>query len=139
MPLSGFPSLCEDHQKKIVSRDYGTKRKHIANNPNGASFVTQYNIDGTVIRTGKRCDYLVLNEDKKDAYLIELKGSDVEKAAEQLIETEKVLSDQLKSYAKHYRIVCTRCRTHAINSTKYKKLTAGKDFKRAENEMSEDI
>lgn len=139
MPLPGFSSLCEDHQKNVVSRDYGTKRKHTAINPNGACFVTQYNIDGVVIRTGKRCDFLVMNEDKKDAYLIELKGSDVEKAAEQLVETAKTLSEQLRSYNKHYRIVCTRCRTHAINSTKYKKLTAGKDFKRAENEMTENI
>ena len=139
MPLVGFPSLCEEHQKNIVSRDYGTKRKHTAVNPNGICYVTQYNIDGVVIRTGKRCDFLVINEDKKDAYLIELKGSDVEKAAEQLVETEKALSKELRSYTKHYRIVCTRCRTHAINSTKYKKLTAVKDFKRAENEMTENI
>ena len=60
MPLNGYRSMCEEHQRTIVSSEQG--RQHRANNP-GACFVTQYRIDGEVIRDGLRCDYLLMNED----------------------------------------------------------------------------
>ena len=72
MPLNGYKSLCQEQQAIIVSSEQG--RQHRAINSDRC-FVTHYQIDGAVIRTGLRCDYLLINEDKSDAYLIELKGT----------------------------------------------------------------
>ena len=83
MPLNGFTSLCSKNAKQIVSRDKGNPQYHKANNVSNSE-VTHYQIDGKVIKTGDRCDYLLMNETSKTAYLIELKGSDLVKAASQL-------------------------------------------------------
>lgn len=73
MPLNGFTSLCSKNAKQIVSRDKGNPQYHKANNVSNSE-VTHYQIDGKVIKTGDRCDYLLMNETSKTAYLIELKG-----------------------------------------------------------------
>lgn len=80
MPLIGFHSLCELRQRIIVSRDEGQAREHRAQNVDGCR-VSHYKIDGTVIRdASKRCDFLLMNDDLSDAYLIELKGTNIEDA-----------------------------------------------------------
>lgn len=76
MPLNGFISLCGKNAKQIVSRDKGNPQYHKANNVSNSE-VTHYQIDGEVIKTGDRCDYLLMNETSKTAFLIELKGSDL--------------------------------------------------------------
>ncbi len=128
MPLIGFNSLCNDHAPIIVSQDDRNPQKHVANNVK-KSYVTHYKIDGVVIQDGNRCDFLLLNEDTKIAYLIELKGSDLSKAAEQLEATEKKLSQELNAYSKRYRIISNKCKTTEINHSsylKYKKKWGGK-------------
>ncbi len=80
MPLQNFESLCSKNAAWIVSRDKGNPQYHRADNRRRA-YVTQYKIDGIVITTGNRCDFMLMNEDTKIAYLIELKGSDLVKAA----------------------------------------------------------
>ena len=69
MPLNGFTSLCSKNAKQIVSRDKGNPQYHKANNVSNSE-VTHYQIDGKVIKTGDRCDYLLMNETSKTAYLI---------------------------------------------------------------------
>ena len=130
MPSLSCTSHCETHAPIIVSQDRGvTSPKHIANNRE-KSLVYQYKIDGEAITVGPRCDYLVINEDLKTAYLIELKGSDLLKAAEQLDETAQKLSRELKDYDLSYRIVAHKCKTQATESTafrKYRRKWAGKN------------
>ena len=84
-------------------------------------YVTHYKIDGVVIKSGNRCDYLLMNEASRTAYLIELKGSDLIKAAKQLEETEKALIQQLAGYSLQYRIIANKCRTQEIRSSEYRK------------------
>jgi uncharacterized protein YxeA len=122
LPLDGFRSICEERQKIIVSRDRGQSREHRANNKDD-SHVTHYRIDGVVI-TGEqnKCDFLLINEDKKMAYLIELKGSDIKKAIDQLQQTEMTLKTQLSNYALKFRIIASKCRTHDIRSSKYQRF-----------------
>ena len=87
MPLNGYSSSCEERQRIIVSRDPGTSRQHRAVN-NDACRVTQYKIDGDIVcDTSIRCDFLVMNDDQRDAYLIELKGSDIEHALDLIKKT----------------------------------------------------
>ena len=62
-----------------------------------------------------------MNEDKKIAYLIELKGSDLVKAAKQMESTENVLRQALVGYSMRYRIVANKCKTQEIKSSAYRK------------------
>ena len=120
MPLKGFGSLCSKNASQIVSRDKGNPQYYKGINT-AKMYVTHYKIDGTVIKNGNRCDYLLINEEKRIAYLIELKGSDLVKAAEQLEATEKVLRQELFSYEVQYRIVANKCKTQEIHSSAYRK------------------
>lgn len=120
MPLIGFESLCSRDAAQIVSRDKGNPQYHKGINRKRAH-VSHYRIDGVVIKSGNKCDYLLMNEDTRTAYLIELKGSDLSEAAKQLEETEKALLPQLAGYSLRYRIVANQCRTQEIRSSGYRK------------------
>lgn len=120
MPLRGFQSLCGKKAGRIVSRDKGNPQYHKGINTEEA-FVTHYKIDDIVITSGGRCDYLLMNEEKRIAYLIELKGSDLVKAAGQLETTEKVLRQDLADYSLQYRIIANKCKTQEIYSSAYRK------------------
>lgn len=143
MPLNGYTSCCEERQAIIVSKDRGTKREHRAINA-GKSRVSQYKIDGDVVRDQTpRCDFLVMNDDKKNAYLIELKGSDIEHAIEQLEATASRFKSELQDYKIKYRIVCSRARTQALNSNTYKsfrrKYSSSDEFLCTEKQIIENI
>lgn len=120
MPLSGFESLCGKKAGQIISRDKGNPQYHKGINA-AKAFVTHYKIDGIVIKSGGRCDYLLMNEEKRTAYLIELKGSDLVKAAGQLETTEKVLRQDLAGYNLQYRIIANKCKIQEIYSSLYRK------------------
>ena len=119
MPLRGFESLCSENAAQIVSRDKKNPQYHRGINIDKA-YVTHYKIDGVVLKTGSRCDYLLINEKKRTAYLIELKGSDLVKAAEQLENTERALQKELSDYELRYRIVANKCKTQEIQSSAYR-------------------
>lgn len=120
MPLIGFESICSRDAAQTVSRDKGNPQYHKGIN-NGRVYVSHYKIDGIVIKSGNRCDYLLMNEATRTAYLIELKGSDLIKAAKQLEATEKALTQQISSYSLQYRIVANKCKTQEIRSSEYRK------------------
>lgn len=120
MPLQNFESLCNKYALQIVSRDKGNQQYHRANNRD-KNYVTHYKIDGVVIKAGNKCDFLLMNEEKKMAYLIELKGSDLVEAAEQLEATEIALKQELFGYRIQYRIVANKCKTQEIYSSAYRK------------------
>ena len=65
---------------------------------NLCSIVRQYKINGNIIIVRNRCDYLVLNDDLKTAYLIELKGSKIPHAIKQLDDTFNIMKDNLPDY-----------------------------------------
>ncbi len=120
MPLKGFQSLCNKHAARIVSKDEGNPQYHKGNNI-GKAYVTHYKIDGVVITKKERCDYLLINEETHTAYLIELKGSDLVKAARQLEITENHLHRELFGYQVRYRIVANKCKTQEIRTSEYRK------------------
>ena len=113
--LNSYKSECEEHQKLIVCQDYG-KCKYIADNRYEKS-VAQYIIDGNVIKEGERCDFLLLNKTDLDVFFIEIKGSDIGKAIDQIARTEEVLKDSITGFETYYRIVY-RTGTHDVNSSK---------------------
>lgn len=119
MPLGNYCSKCEPNAKIIVSKDVGN-REHRGLNPH-QYHVTHYKIDGVIITTKPRCDFVLINESNKIAYLIELKGSKLSDAARQLEATENTLKDALNPYDLRYRIVSSRSKTQQIESADFKK------------------
>jgi len=104
LPLSDFESGYKDTRpKEIISRE--KLNRHIAKNGDNC-LVRQLKIDGCVITDNiKKCDYLVLNDDKCTAYFNELKGSDISVAIEQIEQTVERLKKDLLNYDKKLRIV----------------------------------
>ncbi len=68
----------------------------IFQNPNLRE-VQQITVDGCVFKEddGKRCDHLVSVDETQISVLVELKGSDIEAAVEQLAETQQRLAEHL--------------------------------------------
>lgn len=138
--LIAFPTYCTEHQKEIHSKENNSE--HIAVNKDGDS-VRQIKIDGDVLPIAynkeRRADYLVLDETKKTAYLIELKGSHIMSAFAQLENTDKKLSNALKDHKVYWRVVCSS-RTVNLkdnNVKKYQKNHPQLNIKR--NVLREDI
>ena len=107
-------SLCDEKQKIIVLKDKGDC-EYRALNP-ATDKVAAYKVDGDLIKDGIRCDFLLLNNSLCDAYYIELKGSDIRHAMEQIKQTVVRLGKLVAGYSPFYRIVY-RTGTHSINDS----------------------
>lgn len=118
--LSRHRSFCKERQKRIVSAE--RRSRHTAVNIE-AQKVRQYHIDGDVVTSKKvdKCDYLVLNDEKKTAYFIELKGSKIQHAIKQLENSADMLRPELLGYQFFYRIVFSGSATHSVNGSAYLK------------------
>lgn len=140
MPLNDFESDCDQKAPIIVSRDKHSRRQHKGKNPE-QNYVTHYRVDGYVLTEGKRCDFLLINEDKKKAYLIELKGSDLTAAAEQLEATQAKLAKELEGYDVNFRIAANKCKTQEIENGKFRKFRRqhGRNLKFRTGNIEEDI
>ena len=114
MALKNHTSICDKNAAQIVSKDKGNPQYHKGFN-HTAAYVTHYKIDGVVLKSGNKCDFLLMNENTKTAYLIELKGSDLVKAAQQLESTHAALAQELSGYTMQYRIVANKCKTQEIH------------------------
>lgn len=107
--LEKFPSRCGERQVKIVSQDDGHRYKHVASNDQKCR-VRHYKIDGEVLPKGRepeRCDFLLINDDTKAAYYIELKGSPAQlpKCIAQVESSERMCARSLKGYKARYRFI----------------------------------
>jgi len=101
-----------------------------------------YRIDACVITTGRKCDFLLTDAQK--CYLIELKGSDLLSAVEQIDQTLEALLPVISSYVVLRRIVLTRVNTANLRNSKYLKLkkrleNMGGNLKYASQKMEEEI
>ena len=70
--------------------------------------VRQFKVDGEVLQAGdtdSRCDYLLLNDEKQSSYYIELKGSDLKKAIQQIEDTISMISPSIPTYTIFRRII----------------------------------
>ena len=138
--LIKFPSHCSIDTEKIISEENASK--HIAINID-KSRVRQIKIDGDVLKRNDtsdiRVDYLVLNESKKMAYLIELKGRNIKHAFEQLENTDLKLQAALNNCQVYWRVVYSS-RTLNVRSNKIKKYLTNHPQLRIKNHvMKENI
>lgn len=91
---------------------------HVAKNPKG-KYIRQFQVDGGVFSKGKepkRCDYLLLDDTDQRSYYIELKGSDVTAAIEQIESTISLIGSSLKNYKIYCRIVYRTATQRLYNS-----------------------
>lgn len=141
MILTPENSLCKVNQAIVVSRDRGNPREHRAINPERRFALRHYKLDGELVRQTKCCDYLLVNDTKGKAYLIELKGGNIDEAVAQLEAGEQICKNELSGYTFFYRIVCSKAKTHKIQGTKFRKFKekCGSKLEMKENVFSETL
>ena len=122
MFLTPEKTLCGKNQSIIVSKDKGNQVQHRAINPEKIYDVRHYKLDGDLVKQEKCCDFLLINDTRRKAYLIELKGGNIDEAVSQLEAGEKKCRNELQGYTFLYRIVCSKAKTHNIRSPKYRKF-----------------
>ena len=76
-------------------------------------------IDGCYIldQTKKKCDFLLLDKQKKSAYFIELKGKDVKSAIEQIDSTIEEMKKEVKEFERYCRIILSRYSVPNLRNT----------------------
>lgn len=94
------------------------KRKIIFQNPQRLPYKC-VDVDGCTIRNGIRCDKLLLSADEHEERYVELKGTDVMHAIDQLEETIKRLGEYDDD--RHAYVICTNV-APAIDSGRQAKI-----------------
>lgn len=125
------PSLyCKDDRSKLVLKDKsGGKSKYYGVKVSNVSYVV-FNVDRGLMSnsSGKQCDYALYSISTNTLRLIELKGSNIEEAFAQILNTFRELIQRrgVKLDTFHARIVTSKTRTPALrggNHTRLSKLT----------------
>ena len=116
----------KDQRKIVVLQDpKGGSSKYIGDNIQEKEIIV-YRIDNGILKgqNVKKCDYGLYTTDNDTLRLIELKGSDHEKAVKQIMNTfEKIIQKTtIDIYRVCGRIVLSRKRVPAIKSNYEKKL-----------------
>lgn len=85
--------------------------------------LTKYIVDNClIVDDGLKCDFLLLNCDKRISYFIELKGSDLIKAVGQIDRSIDILYKDFEGFSVEARIVLTRVNTTDLKNTKLIRL-----------------
>ena len=109
-------------RKNITCTDKGSRTKYIYPN-NDFDFLSKYRVDGGLIADdGYKCDYLLLNCNKLHSYFIEIKGSDLIRAIEQIDRSIDLLKPLIADFSVFARIVLTRVNTPDLKTVKYLQL-----------------
>lgn len=115
-------SKCIINQPIVRSGEKG--KCHYVKNDSGSP-IFQYHIDGDIIKNIdiKKCDYIVeVTKDKSIAFIIELKGSHLSEAFQQIENTINHFHSKLHSYDIRPRIISKKVNTHSINNSEYRKF-----------------
>jgi hypothetical protein len=113
----------QHEQRAVVTcSDKGKKTKYIYENQS-RDFLSKYKVDGClIVDDNARCDYLLLNCNKNQSYFIEIKGSDIIRAIEQIDRSIDLLKEKLTDFSVFARIVLTRINTIDLRDAKYLRL-----------------
>lgn len=87
--------------------------------------IARIKVDGGLYPSNseKKADYLIIRCEHDIAYFVELKGSDINKACEQILSTIDLLQDIVGSaQGINARIVCSRVPTPDLRSSHYRRL-----------------
>lgn len=94
-----------DNRKILVLRE--KKCQYVFYNDNQFD-ICQVDIDGCMIKNGKRCDFLVIYPENSSVYFVELKGSDLFQAVDQINQSLNILLPYLNNTKINARIVLTK-------------------------------
>ena len=112
-----------DCRSKIICEENG--RKYIAHNGQ-QKCICKVKVDGGLIKDNARCDWavaVVLKEGTlEEIFLVELKGSDINHAFEQITGTMSILSTKCSAKKWFARVVCSKVSSPQLNGINYKKL-----------------
>lgn len=130
--------------KKVISIKELGKEYRLTNT--SECMVLKTHVDGDLYTDadGKKCDYMLSSKVFETAILIELKGSDVEKAAEQLLSTYAELKVKY-GYSRYYgRIIPSKVPAPDLKKNGYKRLSgllkmAGGNLKVKEKKLEESL
>ncbi len=121
-PYKNCFDFAEQKNKIVTCTDEKSSTKYIYEN-DSLDNLSKYRVDGCLINDDdSKCDFLLLNCTKGISYFIELKGSDLIKAVEQIDRSINVLHKDFKEYSVEARIVLTRVNTTDLKSTKLIRL-----------------
>jgi len=111
-----------EKREKVIFKDKKSKIEYRYEN-DALDELSKYKVDDCLI-TGdcERCDFLLENYTKKYLYFIELKGSDLIKAVEQIACSLSLICKDFEGYIVHARIVLTRINITDLKNTRLIKL-----------------
>lgn len=125
MPCQPIPKCFEfvnQQRPTVVCSDHKSSTNFIFDNRSSDS-LTKYRVDGCLITDeGAKCDFLLLNCSKSESFFIELKGSDLIRAVEQIDRSIDLLLNLIIDFNVNARIVLTRVNTIDLRNIKYLKL-----------------
>ena len=113
--------LFSDNRSRAVFKDAKVSREYIGKNANKKELIG-LRVDDCLILEGQKCDYLLINVDDKTLYFIELKGSDLIKAINQIDRTLDILLPKIEHQTVNGRVVLSRVSTPDLVSSRYIKL-----------------
>lgn len=141
--VSGCLRQCDSRKSVVVEEN--KKKYELINN---SDEIAVFQVDGRMIASSGsiRCDYLILTVSAEIAILVELKGTDLRHAFEQIENTRKKLEPVLKAYKIYARII-TSNRTNIPNIRtcpqyvllKKNMMKHGGDIQIKANKLSENI
>ena len=108
-------SKCDPKAKIVKCEENGNE--YFVDNKKGYK-IYKYHIDGDIVPSGSaelRCDYIVEAEtsEKPTAYVVELKGSDIDRAVKQIEHTVQLFS-LLDTHDVKRRVIVHSSRTHQV-------------------------
>jgi hypothetical protein len=121
-PFANCFDFVNQRRATVVCSDQRSTTNYIYDN-RSADSLTKYRIDGCLIAdTGARCDFLLLNCTKQQSFFIELKGSDLLRAVEQIDRSIDLLLGSINDFDINARILLTRVNTIDLRNSKYLRL-----------------
>lgn len=110
--------ITETRERNIKFEE--NKRKIIFHNPSSSPY-KKVKVDGCAITAGLKCDNLLVSDDEHSEYYVELKGTDVMHAVDQLENTIQKIGEFDDD--RHSYIICTnvspKCRTEIQKKQKH--------------------
>ncbi len=115
-------SNCCQNLGKPLNVSIEEKEKKYEYKNNAGRTLIRCKVDDCVNINNGKCDYLLIDDTCRIAYFIELKGSDLNKAIDQIENTINHIANKLKNYEIRIRIILSRTNTTALESSKVKKF-----------------
>ncbi len=125
MSITSYKPCAEfenQNRKTVTCTDKRSSTSYLYSNKS-LDELSNFRVDRCLINDNQnKCDFLLLNFTKKKSFFIELKGSDLIKAVDQINRSIDILHADFPNFSVNARIVLTRVNTTDLKSIKLIKL-----------------